>query len=137
MGRLGCLVLIIVVLVVGYDQWRITQMRNEISAISAKVGVSAEDDAEETSDKPNLVTALAKAEQHAKNAKDLLEEKKTAEAQEELEKALESLQSANTVSKDIVGGSAEFLGQAKENAVKMFQKAWSDISEEAKPKKSD
>jgi hypothetical protein len=52
-----------------------------------------------------------------------------------LDRALRSLQSANTVSEDIVGDAAQFMGKARENAVKVFRKAWQDIAAEAKPKK--
>lgn len=123
----------IVLLVIGYDQWRIEQLRQEVRAISAKVHVESKDSGGKSGS--DLVTALAEAERHAKNAKDLIAKKKPGQAQAELDKALKRLQSANSVSKDIVGDAAEFLGNARDRTVRTFQKAWNDISEEAKTQK--
>lgn len=135
MGRMGCFFLIVVALVVGYDQYRIVQLQNEVRAISGKVQTDPKKNAPEG--KSDLVTALAQAEKHAKNARELLDKKKTKEAQAELEKVLASLKSANTVSEDIVGDVADALGKARDNTVKVFQDTWKEISEEAKTKKVD
>jgi hypothetical protein len=135
MGRLGCLVAIIVLLVIGWDQWRIEQMRREIGNISGKLHVQDRNGAREGGS--DLVTALAQTERHARRARELLRKKRTSEAQAEIEKALASLKSANSVSTDIAGDAAEFMGAARDRAVKVFQSAWKDISEQAKPKKTD
>ncbi len=130
MKRGGCFLIILILLVIGYDQWRIEQLRQEVRTISGKVHVEKKEDKGKTS--PDLVTALAEAERYAKNAKELIKSKKPQEAQAQLDKALNRLKSANDVSKDIVGDAAEFLGNARERTVRTFQKAWNDISEEAK-----
>lgn len=137
-GRFGTFLLIVVVVVVAYQQYCISQMRNGMYGITSKVHV------EEIGGKPassergrnsDLVTSLAQAERHTRIAKELIREKKTAQAQAELDKALRNLKSAHGVSSDIVGSAAQFLGKTKDNAVSVFQKAWKDISEEAKNKK--
>lgn len=139
MGK-GCsgiamfLILVLVVAVVGYDQWRIEQLRNEVASISGKIHVGNAPKGAPAGES-DLVTALAQAERYTKQAQELLKSKKTAQAQVELQKAMKSLKSANNVSKDIIGDTAQFLGNARNNAVKVFQKAWNDISEEAKPSK--
>jgi hypothetical protein len=130
MKRMGCLLFALVLLVIGYDQWRIEQLRREVRAISGKVHIENKQNGDKSS--TDLVTALAEAERHAKNAKELIRKKKSKEAQAELDKALKRLRSANDVSKDIVGDAAEFLGNARDRTVRTFQKAWNDISEEAK-----
>ena len=130
MGRIGCLALVIVALVVGYQQLSIRRMRKQVSAISARFGMEVDKNGEGS----DLVTALAEAERHAKNAKELISANKLKEARAELDKVLGDLKRANYVSRDIVGDAAGFLGKARNNAVKMFQKAWDDISEETKQK---
>lgn len=135
MGRMGCFFLIVIALIVGYDQYRIIQLQNEVRAISGKVHTDGEK--KKAGGGSDLVTSLAQAETHAKNAKDLLAKKKPAEAQVELDKVLASLKSANTVSEDIAGDVAEALGKARDNTIKVFQDTWKEISEEAKTKKVD
>lgn len=129
MKRSGCFLVILVLLVIGYDQYRIEQLRQEVRAISGKVHIEKK---EKQNSSPDLVTSLAEAERYAKNAKKFIGSKKPKQAQEELDKALKRLKSANAVSKDIVGDAAQFLGNARERTVRTFQKAWNDISEEAK-----
>jgi len=132
MARAGCLLAIIVLLVIGWDQYRIEQMRREIGNISGKLHVQNKKGAG-----TDLVTALAETERHARRAKELLRKKKIAQAQAELDKALASLKSANAVSTDIVGDAADFLGTARDRAIRVFQDTWKEISEQAKPKKTD
>ncbi len=134
MQRLGCLVLVLILAVVGYDQWRMEQMRSELQAISNKFNAVSKQTAPSPG-KLDMVTALAETQRHTRRAKELIRKKKLAEAQAELDKALASLQSANNVSEDIVGDAAQFMGNAREKAVTVFQKAWKDISEQARPKK--
>lgn len=136
MGRIGCIAIVIILLMVGYDQYRIEQMRSEVKAITSKLHV-VQSSKTAISGNSDLMTTVAEAERHTRKAKALLRAKKTAAAEVELDKALASFKSANTVSRDIVGDAAEFMGKARDNAVKVFQKAWTDISEEAKTKKKD
>ena len=136
MGRIGCLVAIIVLLVIGWDQYRIEQMRREVVSISSRFHAQ-DKKTDQSRGASDMVTALAETERHARRARALLGKKKVAEAQAELDKALASLRSANTVSTGIVGDAAQFLGKAREQAVRVFQKAWEDISQEAKRKKTD
>ena len=131
MRRLGCLIIIIVLGIIGYDQIRLEQVRNEVRAISGKLHFGGKAKVGST----DLVTALAAAERHAKNAKLLIRKHKDAEAQAEIDSVLKSLRSANTVSSDIVGDAAEAVGNARDKVVRVFQKAWNDVSEEARPKK--
>ena len=136
MRRMGCLLSLVVLIVIafGYNQLRFDRLRDEVSRISGKVHVT--DGKNKTgAGKTDLVTALANAERHTKRARELIRKKRTTEAQRELDLALRSIDSASNVSQDIVGDAAQFLGKARENAVKVFRKAWNDISEEAKPKK--
>ena len=125
---IGCLVLMVVVLVVVYQQYNMGKMRKEVGAISAKLGI---EDGEQSTG-ANLVGSLANAEKHARKARDLMDEKKFKQAQAELDKVLTSLKSANSVSRDITGDMADFVGKARHKAVRVFQKAWEDISEETK-----
>ena len=131
MTRLGCIVLIVVLLIVGYDQWRIEQLRNEVESISQKVHVGEDEDVKADAKPSDLVTSLAEVERHTQRAKKLLDEKDYKEAAAELDKALQSLESANDVSEDIMGDVAESLGQARDKAIRVFRKAWNDIAEEA------
>ena len=75
MRRLGCLIIIIVLGIIGYDQIRLEQVRNEVRAISGKLHFGGKGNAGST----DLVTALAAAERHAKNAKLLIRKHKDAE----------------------------------------------------------
>jgi DNA mismatch repair ATPase MutS len=138
MKRVGCLVGVVALIVLGFawQQRNIDQLRGEVKSLSGKVQVTnGKDKAKGGS--PDLVTALAKAESHTKRAKELLKAKKTAEAQAELDKALKSLDSAHEVSRDIVGEAAEVFGKARKNAEDVFKQAWQDISKEATTKKSE
>ena len=138
MKRVGCMgfIVVIVLLVFGYNQFRMEQMRSELAAISNKFHVSPENKTA-GSGKTDMVTALAQAEAYTRHAKQLITKKKITQAQAELDKALNSLESANKVSSDIVGDAAGYIGKARDKAVNVFQKAWKDISEEAKTKKVD
>lgn len=137
MQRLGCVALALVVLLFAWDQWRIEQMRRELRAISGKVHVEQAPKDAGDGQKTDLVTVLAQVEKHTKRAKELIRKKRTTEAQAELDRALKGLQAANNVSEDIVGDAAEYMGKARDRAVEVFQKAWKDISQEARPKKTD
>jgi len=110
-------------------------MRRELKAISSKVHI--QDDGKTKKRNADLVTVLAQAEKHTKRAKELIRKKRIEEAQAELDKALQSLRSASNVSQDIVGDAAEYMGKARDRAIKVFRQAWKDISQEAKLKKID
>ena len=136
MARLGCFFLFVIIIagIVGYDQWRINQLQTEVRAISGKVHVAQP----RKSGKPNdLVSTVANAEFHTRKAKELIKKKKLVQAQAELDQALASLNSANSVSQDIVGDVADVLGEARNTTIKVFQKAWKDVSEESKTPKVD
>jgi predicted nucleic acid-binding Zn-ribbon protein len=128
---MGCLGMIVVILlaVVIYDQWRIEQLRREVAAIAAKVHAIQPNNSKDDK-QSDLVTSLAEAEKYTRKAKQLIANKKPAEAQTFLDQALNKINSANTVSKDIIGDTAQYLGEAKDSAIEVFQKAWQDISEE-------
>lgn len=135
MARIGCVVLVLVAMIVGYDQYRIMQLQNEVRAISGKVHSS--NGAKPSGGGSDLLTALAQAEKHTMAAKTLLKQKQTAKAQAELDKALASLKSANGVSQDIIGDVADAMGKARDKTINVFQKAWKDISQEAAKPKED
>lgn len=135
MARIGCVVLVLVALIVGYDQYRIMQLQSEVRAISGKVHSSGE--VKPAGGGSDLLTALAQAEKHTLTAKKLLKQKQTAKAQAELDKALSSLKSANGVSQDIIGDVADTMGKARDKTINVFQKAWKDISQEATKPKED
>jgi len=134
MRRMGCFGILIIVLlaVVAYDRWQIEQLRAEVAAIANKVHASKA--VKGAAAQPDLTTALAEAQKYTRQAKQLLASDQVAQAQARLDKALHKLNSANGISKDIVGDTAQFLGKAKDNAVNVFQKAWKDMSEEPSPK---
>lgn len=125
------MLVLILLAVVAYDQWKIEQLRSEVAAIAAKVHATKGPGAS-ANQKSDLMTTLAEAEKYTRQAKELMSNKKVGEAQAKLDKALHKLNSANGVSKDIVGDTAQYLGEAKDKAVEVFQKAWKDISEEPK-----
>lgn len=134
MKRIGCLVPLVALVVIAfaYNQWVISQLRDEVGRISGKVhGVAGK----KTTGGGDLVTALANAQRHTQRAKELMRKKRTAEAQQELDLALKSIDSASNVSQDIVGDAAQFLGKARDNTISTFRKAWKDISEQSQPKK--
>lgn len=135
MRRIGCLGMLIILLlgVIAYDRWQIVQLRAEVAAIAGKVH-AGKPSKSAPGKKPDLMTSLAEAEKFTRQAQTLLADKRFAEAQAKLDKAMRKLGSANLVSKDIVGDAAQYLGKAKENAVAVFQKAWKDISEEPESK---
>ena len=130
MGCMGLLVILLLGIVI-YDQWQIRQLRSEVATIATKV--HADKKPKGTADQYDLVTSLAEAEKYTRQAKELLAGKQVGQAQAKLDKAMHKLKSANGVSEDIVGDTAQFLGKAKDNAVDVFQKAWNDISEEPTP----
>ena len=132
MRRMGCFGMLVLILlaVVAYDQWKIEQLRQEVAAIASKVHATKTSKA--AGRQSDLMTVLAEAEKYTRQAKELMASKRVGEAQAKLDKALRKLKSANGVSKDIVGDAAQYLGKAKDNAVRVFQKAWKDISEEPK-----
>ncbi len=128
MRRIGCLGIIIILLlaVILYDQWRIEQLRADVAAIAEKV--HAGDAVKGTSAQTDLVTMLAEAQKYMRKAQASLGSNQA--ARKNLDKAAGKLDSAKDVSKDIVGDTAQFLGKAKDNAVTVFQKAYKDMSEE-------
>ncbi len=106
-------------------------MRNDLGALAQKLHLDITD--KKKTEKTDLVTPLANAEKHTKRAKELLKQKKYNELQAELDKILKNLDDANNVSTDISGDVAVYLGKARDSVIASFKKAWSDISEEAKP----
>ena len=124
---MGLLILILLAVVL-YDRWEIAQLRGEVAAIANKI--HAGKPSKGAAAQPDLTTVLAEAEKYTRQAKEFLKSDQVAQAQAKLDKAMRRLNSANGVSKDIVGDTAQFLGKAKDNAVNVFQKAWKDMSEE-------
>ena len=134
MKRVGCFGLIILVLlaVIGYQQWRIHQLEGQIGEIAAKV--HAAKGSKPTANNADLASTLAQAQAYTKNAQAFLKNKNFVQAQEQLKKAKNRLDKADAFSKNIYANSAEFLGKARVRTEKVFKQAWKDISAEPKPK---
>lgn len=135
MKRLGCLgfVVVILLIVIGYQQWRISQLESKISAIATKV--HAAKGSKSAAKNTDLASTLAQAQAYTQRAQEFLKSKNFAQAQEQLKKAKVKLDSANSFSKNIYENSSDFLGKAKVRTEKVFKEAWKDIS--AEPKKKD
>lgn len=130
MRKLGCLGIVIILLlaVIVYEQWRIEQLRADVAAIASKIHAAKPSSATQ----PDLMTALAEAQKYTRRAYESLKGRNVnlAEARENLDKAASRLNSAQNASEDIVDTAARFLGKAKDNAVSVFKKAYKDMSEE-------
>lgn len=133
MKRAGCFGLIIVALVavIGYQQWRIHQLETKIAAISTKVNSAKGSKA--ASQNKDLAKTLAQAQEYTRRAQEFLESKNIKQAQEQLGKARQKLEKADLFAKNIYSNSADFLGQAKTRTEKVFKQAWKDISTKRKP----
>lgn len=133
MKRMGCAGMVVVVLlvVIGYQQWRIHQLESKIASISTKVQASKVSKA--AAQNKDLAKTLAQAQAYTHKAQEFLESKNFARAQEQLKKARAKLDSANSFSKGLYGNSAQFLDKAKVRTEKVFKEAWKDISTETKP----
>jgi len=129
------MVIVVLLGVIAYDRWQIAQLRAEVATIAGKVHAGKQ--AKGTAAQPDLTTALAEAEKYTRQARELLASNQVAQARTRLDKAMRKINTANGVSKDIVGDTAQFLGKAKDNAVDVFQKAYKDMSEEPVPKPKD
>ena len=132
MRRLGCFGMIIVLLlaVIAYDQWKINQLSLQMAAIATKVHAGKQ--AKAAPPKADLATTLAEAQKYTRQAQDFLKSKNVVQAQAELAKAKQKLDSASSFSKNIYDNSAQFLGKAKTRTEKVFKEAWKDISEKPK-----
>lgn len=134
MKRLGCFGMIIVLLlaVIAYDQWRISQLEAKIGSIATKVHAGKGSQA--AAKNSDLASTLAQAQAYTQQAQNFLKSKNVVQAEEQLKKAKAKLESADSFSKNIYANSAEFLGKARVRTEKVFKKAWKDISSEPKPK---
>lgn len=134
MRRMGCFGVVFVVLlaVIGYQQWRIYTLESKIASIATKV--HAAKGSETAAKNSDLASALAQAQAYTQRAQEFLESKNVVKAQEQLSKAKKKLESANSFSKGIYENSAEFLGKAKVRTEKVFKKALEDISPDSKQK---
>lgn len=134
MKRLGCFGMIIVLLlaVIAYDQWKIYQLKNQMASIATKVHAAKGSKA--PAKNTDLASTLAQAQAYTKQAQKFLSNKNVVQAQQELKKAKQKLDSASSVSKNIYENSTEFLGKARVRTEKVFKEAWKDISSEQKPK---
>lgn len=134
MKRLGCFGMIIVLLlaVIAYDQWKIYQLKNQMASIASKV--HAGKGSKTAAKNSDLASTLAQAQAYTQQAQNFLKSKNVVQAQEELKKAKAKLDSADLFSKNIYANSAQFLGKARVRTEKVFKEAWKDISAEPKPK---
>lgn len=131
MRRLGCFGMIVIVLaaVIAYQYWKIGQLSSQLASIATKVHSGKA--AEPASQQPDLMSALAQAQSYTRRAQDYLKSRNFAQAEADLKKAKQKLDAASTFSKSIYDSSAEFLSKAETRTVKVFNKAWKDISEES------
>jgi len=120
------LLLLALVAYIGYNQWKMDRMNREIEAITSRVHGTKPN----PSGKSDLVTPLAKAELHARKAKEMIRKQRSAEAEKELDYVLKNLEQANGVSKDIVGEGARYLGKAREKAISLLQETWKEMSQD-------
>ena len=132
MRRLGCFGIIVVILgaVIAYQQWRIDQLSSQLASIATKVHSGKASKA--AAKNPDLASTLAEAQQYTRQAQAFLNSRNLAQAQADLTKAKQKLDAAGSFSKNIYDNSAEFLGNAEKRTVKVFHKAWHDISEQPK-----
>jgi hypothetical protein len=125
------LILFILAAVVGflfYNQSKVNQMKEQVDAISSrfKVGKSS------SSGKQDIVTPIIGARKHAMQAKALLKAGNKKAAQAEIDEVIASLDTADNVSKDIVGQIGDMAGKAREKLTSAYQQAVKDISTQMK-----
>lgn len=125
------LILFILAAVVGflfYNQSKVNQMKEQVDAISSrfKVGKSA------SPGKQDIVTPIIGARKHAMQAKALLKAGNKKAAQAEIDEVIASLDTADNVSKDIVGQIGDMAGKAREKLTSAYQQAVKDISTQMK-----
>jgi predicted negative regulator of RcsB-dependent stress response len=143
MGRLVFFVIIIVACLFAYDQYKISQMKQQVDVLSQRLHVKqVESVAKKATTKAvqavekNIVAApLNEAKSHTLRAKQLLKKNKIKEAQKELDIAISKIDNANTASNDIVGEATDYLRKARKDALETLKKSWKDISEEPKETK--
>lgn len=134
MKRMGCFGVIIVLLlaVIAYDQWKISQLESRIASIATKI--HAGKGSKPAAQNSDLASTLAQAQAYTQKAQEFLKSKNVAKAEEQLKKAKVKLDSANSFSKNIYENSADFLGRARVRTERVFKEAWKDISAQPKPK---
>lgn len=125
------LILFILAAVVGflfYNQSKVNQMKEQVDAISSrfKVGKST------SPGKQDIVTPIIVARKHALQAKALLKAGNKKAAQAEIDEVIASLDTADNVSKDIVGQIGDMAGKAREKLTSAYQQAVEDISTQMK-----
>lgn len=129
------LILFILAAVVGYlfyyqsiNQSKINQMKKQVDAISSrfKVGKSS------SPGKQDIVTPIVGARKHAMQAKALLKAGNKKAAQAEIDEVIASLDTADNVSRDIVGQIGDMAGKAREKLTSAYQQAVKDISTQMK-----
>ena len=125
------LILFILAAVVGflfYNQSKVNQMKEQVDAISSrfKVGKSS------SPGKQDIVTPIVGARKHAMQAKALLKAGNKKAAQAEIDEVIASLDTADNVSRDIVGQIGDMAGKAREKLTSAYQQAVKDISTQMK-----
>lgn len=82
--------------------------------------------------KQDIVTPIIGARKHAMQAKALLKAGNKKAAQAEIDEVIASLDTADNVSKDIVGQIGDMAGKAREKLTSAYQQAVKDISTQMK-----
>ena len=117
-----------------YNQSQVNKMKEQVSDLSSrfKIGKNA------SSAKKDIVTPIIGAKKHAIQAKSLLKKGDNKAAQKEIDKVIESLDTADSVSRDIIGEIGSFAGVARDKLVAAYQQAKKDITIQIKSQdKSD
>ena len=101
MKRFGCLAVIVVLLlvVIGYQQWRIQQLEAKIASLATKVGAAK--GSKPAARNKDLARALAEAQAYTQKAQEFLDSRNFTQARENLRKAKQRLDSASASSRSI------------------------------------
>lgn len=126
LGPLLGVVLVAVLGFMGYNYTQINQLRGELAQVKAQVHRTEVS----PSDKQDLVTSLTSVREHTARARQMLAKGQTARARAELDKSLNALDNASTISRSIPEGSDGELISKWMTAQKEIEKAWKEISKQ-------
>jgi hypothetical protein len=99
-------------------------MKAELAGIKAKVHSASK----AASTDQDLLTALAKVKAHTSRARELLRKGQADSAREELDKSLDALEKASTLSQDIAADAGSGLGAAWSTVKDDVGRAWNEVS---------
>lgn len=117
-------VLVAVLAIAGYNYWQNGRMRGDLEAIRARV---VHPGGRPAPDRQDLLTALAQAKDHATRARELIAAGQARRARLELDRSLQKLDRASSLSKDIAADAGSGLGAAWSAVRTEVEKAWNEI----------